>query len=200
MAHFLHVFAWNQLVVLPLAATVWVVSKARLFHERPALRHGLWLLVLLKFVTPALIPLAFLPAVADERNLESQLHGEEAETTQNPDATFVDPAVESAESHRSVTQAVNVPSDTSRIWLPIVSVLALSLLVSVWLWVTAIRQVWRIRRLLSSPGREPGLAAAALRDVSRCFGLKKEPRLLVVDESISPMLWAESGRLAIVLP
>ncbi len=235
MANLLHVLAWNQLAVVPLAATVWAVSRARLIHERPALRHGLWLLVLLKFVTPALIPLAFLPAVADERNLKFQLPIDEVMTTQDLDVTFVDPTVESrdtsveqaeysavtqrkaefngdgdpasaesVESQKSVTQAINIPSDarlTSRIWLPVVSVLALSLLVSVWLWVTAIHQVWRIRRLMSRSGCELSHAVRdALQDVSQCFGLQKEPRLLVVDESISPMLWAGSGRSTIVLP
>jgi len=215
MADFLHVLAWNQLAVIPLAAAVWGLGRARLFRERPALRHGLWLLVLLKFVTPALIPVAFLPAVADEQNLTSlravadepnltsQVPMEEAWATQNVEVARAIPTVENAESQENLTQATNMPSDarhTSRNGPPVVSVLALSLLVSIWLWVAAIRQVRRIRRLLSKSACESGRVVDAAQNVSRCFGLKKEPRLLLVDESISPMLWVESGRLAIVLP
>ena len=44
----------NAIVVLPLAGSVWLVSRVA---RRPALTHALWIVVLLKLVTPPLFQL-----------------------------------------------------------------------------------------------------------------------------------------------
>src|SRR5687768_2553823 len=56
----------NAVLAALLAVLAWIVSQA--FPRRPALAHGLWLLVLLKLITPPLVPLSVvgLAAVPEE--------------------------------------------------------------------------------------------------------------------------------------
>ena len=68
MTTFLNIALINAVTVLPLALLVYVVGR---LARRPALTHALWVLVLLKFVTPPLfnlpvtieVPVAESPAV-----------------------------------------------------------------------------------------------------------------------------------------
>ena len=54
-------FGWNIVLAAALAIAVAVAGRLRAVRNRPGLRHALWLLVLLKLITPPLIPLPVLP-------------------------------------------------------------------------------------------------------------------------------------------
>ena len=63
----------NSLLVVPLAAVAWLVGR---WANRPAVAHALWVLVLLKLMTPPLvdlpvIPVAFAPAALVEPLIET---------------------------------------------------------------------------------------------------------------------------------
>src|SRR5213080_3539351 len=58
MATFLHVALANLAVATVLAILAVLAGR---FSRRPALVHSLWLLVLLKLITPPLVPLRIIP-------------------------------------------------------------------------------------------------------------------------------------------
>src|SRR5688572_8308020 len=62
MTTVLYLVAWNVLVAAAMAVTVWLLSRMRWLQHHPALCHGLWMLVLLKLVTPTLLSVPVLPA------------------------------------------------------------------------------------------------------------------------------------------
>src|SRR5262249_47526478 len=62
MSWLLHAGLSNAALAAILVVPAWVVSRN---FRRPALAHALWLLVLLKLVTPPLIPVRFLPALPE---------------------------------------------------------------------------------------------------------------------------------------
>ena len=62
----------NALVASVLALVAFAVSRWR----RPALAHGLWLLVLIKLVTPPLVPI-YLPPLAEQQNTRTDRAGVE---------------------------------------------------------------------------------------------------------------------------
>ncbi len=76
----------------------------------------------------------------------------------------------------------------------------MSLLVSLALWLAALRQIRQVRRLLGGSAVESGRAAEILAEVRGRFDLAGGARLILVDAPITPMLWAAPGNSAIVLP
>ena len=61
MSHILLLLGWNLCLVIPLAAIAWCACQIRAVRLRPALCHGIWLLVLLKLITPPLMSVPVLP-------------------------------------------------------------------------------------------------------------------------------------------
>ena len=53
---------WNTLIASSLALLVGLLGRTVWWRRRPAAMHTLWMIVLAKFVTPALVPLPVLPA------------------------------------------------------------------------------------------------------------------------------------------
>ncbi len=62
MTHLLLVVGWNTCLAALVAVVVWFACRTAALRRRPALCHALWLLVLVKLVTPPLVPLPLLPA------------------------------------------------------------------------------------------------------------------------------------------
>ncbi len=54
---------WNLVLCIPFGIFIWCLTRTPKICARPAICHGLWLLVLLKMVTPAFIPMPLLPEV-----------------------------------------------------------------------------------------------------------------------------------------
>jgi beta-lactamase regulating signal transducer with metallopeptidase domain/thiol-disulfide isomerase/thioredoxin len=211
---------WNLLLVVLLCAIVWLVSRFRWLRERPALCHVLWLLVLIKLVTPPLIPLRVLPAaraeLRSESGSESQSLARQADNAGGGhlgapalDVGSISPPVETPHSAVHPAAAATAKTSTavgpvSEIGLPgwpalLGAVLACSLLISAFILLIAVRQFVRVRRLLRAGVGSPGRAGDSLRTLAPLFGGRAEPRLVMIEESIAPMLWAEPGGTAIVL-
>jgi hypothetical protein len=51
----------NAVVAAALAVVVWAAGMIPAIRRRPGLRHALWIVVLLKYVTPPLFELSILP-------------------------------------------------------------------------------------------------------------------------------------------
>ena len=60
----LNALLWNLLLTAGLAIVLAALCRLSSLRRRPALRHWLWLLLLVKLVTPPLIAVPLLPAVA----------------------------------------------------------------------------------------------------------------------------------------
>lgn len=62
MTGFWRLVVWNVALATVLAGAVALASCLKVVRHRPGLRHTLWMLVLLKLITPPLIPLPVLPS------------------------------------------------------------------------------------------------------------------------------------------
>jgi len=217
----LDLFLWNLVILVPITMVVWLLCRTRIVRQQPALCHALWLLVLLKLVTPPLVPIPVLPAMAVERgfvagppnafvtgtdlaggvgddeppfapNLVGHEKGSEAT------AFAVESSIRGSGIPTSGVEPLRVPRNF--VWQGVVvGLLGLSLSVSIVVWLAGLRQLHRVRRLLRGSAAESGRAADLVREVSRRYNLRSAPDLVLVDASITPMLWVAPGRCAIVL-
>src|SRR5580704_5287417 len=63
MAELVTRLGWNLVLCIPFGIFVWCLTRTPKICTRPAICHGLWLLVLLKMVTPPFISMTLLPDV-----------------------------------------------------------------------------------------------------------------------------------------
>ena len=217
MTNVFYLLGWNLLVAALFGMTVWLLCRTRLLRQRPALCHGLWLLVLVKLVTPPLIPLPVLPASAvspvhefeRSRNQRDQIHSDEregvefAENFQSLPGESGSAGFHSGQSgaaaNSAVAESTIVPTFPWRQRIPFIF-LGLSLLVSALFWLMAVRQFYRVGRLFRETACQTERAAGVLRELSSVFGHRQSPKLVIVNQPIMPMLWAAPGHAAIVLP
>ena len=218
MTNVLYLIGWNCLVAALMGIAVWLSCRAGVLRRRPALCHGLWLLVLFKLVTPPLVPVPMLPAIAAVERGEIATIPKSVEHIGNQNNSFGPFGDDANASKTKLTETVVEPSEaptvvnsTPRVAIPresyrfawretCVALLGASLVVSISLWVAAMRQFRQVRRLLRGSSVQAGRAAELLCEVSRRFGSRSTPGLSIVNGSITPMLWAGSGKATIVLP
>lgn len=188
------------------------------FIRRPALKHVLWLLVLVKLITP---PAWTLPSGWLEPKPEQQVA---TETAVDPTAWLVEHAthvslqpqaatpesleflvsmLEAAEEEVTVPE-VTEPSEPVASWwadVPWRGILAGLWLggVSVWLTVAAYR-IYRFQRLLGYGTPAPAELQKATADISDRMGLTWCPQVWIVPGRVSPLLWAFGRRIRLVLP
>jgi beta-lactamase regulating signal transducer with metallopeptidase domain len=177
--------------------------------RRPALVHGLWLLVLLKLVTPPLvrIPVAW-PSAPESRQIEVATFAADeppSETTppplEQPAVVLVLPASAEDEPAASTDTAIVPPAPASAdppLWP--------RLLPMVWLagslawFVLAVVRLGRFRRLLRFARRAPAALQERAARLSRRLGLPRCPRVDLLPGRIAPMLWAISSSPRLLVP
>ena len=226
MTTLLHMALINAVTVIPLALLALLVSR---LARRPALTHSLWVLVLLKFVTPPLfnLPLTIemptidvgqvsnkpmpLPASHSER-LEHSRAAVDAVTrtdtspSDSPSVVIVEPL--SGESHHVGRDAS--PSGKSTLTTPSTFWMRRpdwkSLLLSCWLagaavWTVlqTVRAVRFQRRVLCDAIAPHELQEQTLRLALR-LGLRRAPQVLIVNAMVSPMLWGCGSRAKLLFP
>jgi len=158
---------------------VLVTAIARLIR-RPAVVHGLWLLVLLKLLTPPLIPLSVTwPRATDPTPPTS--FGEPAEP-----ATPLDVADEEPVSTEPDLSSP-LPS-TSTFWETVI--LALWLSGSVAWWTMAGVRLFRFQRLLREAKATPDGVQEQGRRLAALLGVRRCPPIVFLAAPLSPMLWA----------
>jgi RND family efflux transporter MFP subunit len=202
--------AWA--VALALAAA----AGARIWRRSPALAHALWLLVLLKLVTPSLTrfplpggagpgqaaPDPVVPIVADPLS-----------SVPEPRSIFpVDPVVPESTAEalprRAEGRSLPVPSGTPR---------AAAATATPWPWKTITAAGWlagaaawwsflglatmRFRRLIASAHAAPPDIFERLASLAGRSGLRRVPSAWIVPARVPPMLWVPLfGRPRLVLP
>lgn len=185
-----------------------LVAAVCLVCRRPAMRHALWLLVLLKFITPPVFPvtiawietqrstptMAFesLPSVTEEKTEWSA-----SSETPSRAQSITDAVVTSASVEESST-SVAVSSAPSTSWWQMLAILWLAG-VAAWFVVAVVRLV-RFRHLLSCAVHAPEPVIAATQNMARRLGLSRCPEVWLVPAPISPMLWVWFGRPRLLLP
>ncbi|MDR3635847.1 MAG: M56 family metallopeptidase [Isosphaeraceae bacterium] len=189
----------NALVATLLAL---LAAVAGTFVRRPALTHGLWLLVLIKLVTPPVAPVALLPAPAEMPPIAADaLVDRLAEGTPVTDGDAVEePAPGAPVEDRSITDAAVAPAglgdpfQATRRWL-----LATWGAGALGWWGLAAWRIVRFRRSLN----DAHPADAELRDqvelLAGRLGLKSCPRIAFVPGRIPPLVWS-IGVPRLILP
>jgi bla regulator protein BlaR1 len=205
----------NAVAACGLAA---VAAAVGYFCRRPAVRHALWLLVLLKFVTPPLIDVpvwhaapAEDPAAVAEAPAPPEIavvvrpaeeEGPAPFAAEEPAAPQEEPAValDDAEPASPPPGEPRAEPATAPAlaWRPLVAAawLAGSAL---WLAVAGLR-ARRFASLLRYAKPAPAWLQREAGDVAVRLGLKAAPALWLVPGRVSPMLWAPGWTARLLLP
>jgi bla regulator protein blaR1 len=225
MPTFLEIGLSNAIMASAMAL---LAAGAGLFCRRPAVRHTLWLLVLLKLVTPPLMSIPVTcpsaletvlaegktidlrpwasgsergdPRQADARDLASQ--GKEHPFLHGSDPSPV--AAEASPGQPANEDGRLAPMTTPASKLTITTFLPF--LCGVWLtgaglwFAVALTRICRFQRLL----RYGKLAPASLQDetclLAARLGLARCPAVWLVPGRVSPLLWALGREFCLVLP
>jgi beta-lactamase regulating signal transducer with metallopeptidase domain len=215
---FLHVVVSNAVVAAGLAVVALAVG---LIWRRPALTHALWLLVLLKLLTPPLFPvqLAWLPSLAavppvgnEETAQPSEAPAVLEEETQAPEDERLAVALGPLEGGPAefafslVPAGVDEPpapppaepSAGSPAWLTALLLLWLAGSLA-WFALAGVR-VLRFRRLLRHARPAPPALQNQVKRLARRLGLIRCPEMLLVPSRVAPMLWAWGGPPRLLVP
>ena len=212
MNYALTLLGWNLCLSVPFALLAWCVCRIGPVQYRPALCHGIWLLVLLKLLTPPMIPVPIFPALTPLTEVPPSLASEWHQLQKPLQSKFYKPAstitpidalasfLHDDTSHtdgetKNAGNAIREPS-----WRSVTIVfLATSAIVTLTIWFAAIRQFRRVRRLLHQEIKNSARVSSLLSELASRFQLKTKPKLCIVESAIAPMLWAEPGSPAVVL-
>ena len=203
-----------------LAALLAVLAAAvTLLCRRPALVHCLWLLVLLKLVTPPLfsVPIPDLsfgttaeaapPVIeADAPDRRTPLAAVEPEELPSAVETFVGEELPAATSDAEEVAVDSAPAQNDEqfsawvqaSWRPVVAG-AWVLGSCLWFVVAGLR-IWRFQRLLRFARPAPADLEKLGREVASRLQLADSPRIWLVPGAVSPMLWAADGMPRLLLP
>jgi RND family efflux transporter MFP subunit len=183
------------------AALALVAAVAGLvFRQHPALSHCLWLLVLLKLVTPSLlhhtprrdVGTTTIESAASPRPVETpsavQVPGPPAE------------AVAALPERPAETRSSGLDRGSARPWRwRTVTVVLWLVGAAVW-WSAVVLQVSRFRRLIRAARPAPEILRDRVGRLSAHLGLHRGPAVWLVPARIPPMLWALTGSPRLLLP
>ncbi len=199
-----------------------VACLGRLLARRPAVLHCLWLLVLVKLLSPPLYQLPIpwpeslsgadhgAPAV-ETVLLEEIDQGESALILGNPNAVVlgddsaarIDRGRLAGAEHISLYEqfalsVVLAGEWLASHWMPIAAMIWL--VGSVATAVVCARRIYRFQLLL----REARPASDEIQDhvdeLAVCLGIKRSPQVFWIGGRLSPMLWAVGGRSRLIIP
>ena len=179
----------NVCISLALAIAALLVETTA---KRPVIAHLLWVLVLVKLVTPPIvtIPVITIPASPDNAAMvaPSDIDGPLAGTTMKIDASAFDAS--SAEETPPTIWEQAKPA-----------VLLAWLLGSGFILIWSLVRVYRFDRLLrrGSEVAPPGLREIGA-TIARRLGLKKIPAIRTTSAQLSPLVWWIGGKVRVVLP
>lgn len=218
MEHLLSIGVSNAVAALILALVA--AAVCRVYH-RPALAHALWLLVLLKLVTPPIwtVPVAWLTPAASTPVKKAivvpespapvlTLSAEEVRQLQELGGlqlvevgpTDDRPQVESGPTSPAVAPALSAPNPVPTFAYGRAA-LAAAWLVGTALFLTvALVRVGRFRRVLAYATRAPADVEARARRIARRLGLADSPGVWFVPGAVCPMLWAAGGPARLLVP
>ncbi len=198
-----------------LVLAIIAVAVGRLVR-RPALAHGLWLLVLLKLLTPPLVvlPISWPVEPAEETAVEPATvladtsedivirivaSADEPIAPVKPAAAPVAPRVTAEEIPFSELTASTGDSSLSLPGWPVLLGAAWLAGSAAWL-LLAGRRLGGLRRLLRFARPAPAALRDEVRTLAEQLGLRQAPGVWLVPGKVSPMLWCLGGRPRLLLP
>ena len=209
MHAFWEIMASNALVAMVLAGSVALLSR---FWRDPKVLHLLWMLVLLKLVTPPLVTLP-VPMPARDRLLAAAKH------TTGPADFGVSTAVSLKDDRNGPAVTVGKPDQPVGERRPPESEVAalpsttepqrtrwLAVLASIWaagIVVVACSRICHILRFVCLLRTGVGAPPAVLQladDIGRRLQLRRVPEILLVRARVSPMVWSLGGQPRVILP
>lgn len=215
MSGLLDLVVSNALTAGFLAALAWLASR---HIRRPSLVHGLWVLALVKLITPPLVQLPVLPDWSElqarpgptlviVQSGEGRALGPEAAArpplpdntgSSSPRLTFDSASVPHllAEPPSPDGVAASVPAIARARLLASVVLLLGALGVSA----TAAWRVHRFRRLLRHAHPAPDAVQQRASELSRRLGLDRVPPVRLLDARVPPMLWPSRRGPILLLP
>jgi beta-lactamase regulating signal transducer with metallopeptidase domain len=205
MASLLEIVLSNAVMATLLALLAFGLGR---LHRRPAFVHGLWLVVLLKLVTPPLvmIPLPWFeprPPATPEAGVTLSVIMPEPEALASPYEPAGEAQLAQAELPApapEVPAAADLPAGgfLPCSWcLPLFLVwLAGSLCVFAWI----VRSIVRFRRLLRFARLADPQVQEMVKELAGRLKLARHPDVWLVPGRISPMLWALGRRPRLIFP
>lgn len=178
----------NALMATALAILAYAVSR---FSRQSTLAHALWLLVLLKLVTPSIIDVPTNWFWRDTTAAEPAVSAAYGES---------DPEYISAAQASSASTEIEVVAEESSASLLLYTIYAIWLGGAVVWFGHQIVQVFAFRRFLREARPAPEEVSAEIRRISLCMGISQPPLALIIDGQVSPMLWALGRRARVILP
>lgn len=183
----------------------------------PLVRHAVWMLILVKLFTPAIVPV---PILTEASGI--QPGSPETIRAANPDARadmdFATVELAGFAGPESEMNASFVANNETQTTVGLASLRSTARhaiagasqsgpwLVAFWLagslaWVSlAVNRIRRFKRRLGDSQSESGELQAAADRLAKRLGLRRCPQVLLVDARISPMLWGIGQRVRILLP
>ncbi len=191
----------NALVV---AALVPIAALATRIAKRPAWAHTLWVIVLLKLVTP---PIAGIPIgttwtrtePAGEIKIEKPVVAAEPLLVE-PVASFADVKTVDLPTDRPI----EAPAPTRTWYRP--DVTWPRVLGTVWLagsvaWlILAVWRIGRFSRVMRRADEAPEALTAWVEELASRLGLARTPIVILSPGRLAPMVWAIGGRARLVVP
>jgi beta-lactamase regulating signal transducer with metallopeptidase domain len=178
-----------------------VVAVSGRVCRRPAVRHALWLLVLLKLVTPSLVPLQITWPQTEEKGppRSEPSFSAIALSSDSEKVEPVDPISEPSEAV-AVLEAdpPSVPLTFAEVGIPLVT--------AVWLggsfawWMIAVVRLGRFHRLLREARPASAETQEQARRLAALLGLRRCPPVAFVSAPLSPVLWALGLSPRLLLP
>ncbi|MCR9244693.1 MAG: M48 family metalloprotease [bacterium] len=181
-------FGANNLVLsLAIALAAWVAQR---ILRSPVLAHLLWLLVLVKLVTPPLVTLPVLPAPA--------------EAIATPTPTVIEPeavGLATSATFLEVDTVVPVAAGTFDLTNLTAALVATWLLGSFVVLAVSLRRIRRFHRALTLSARPAGTDVQRLaRELAERLGLRHTPTIHLTSAQVSPMVWWIGGAVRVFLP
>jgi len=177
----------NLLISLAIAVVAWAVQA---WGKHPRIAHLLWLLVLVKLVTP---PIVTLPVFAAPGPVAIAAEPLAAFAGPGP-AAAVDASV--ATANAPLAAAVPSPMELAKTTLAL-----LWLIGSAWILAWSLVRILRFHRLLgtASEAAPPRMQSVAS-GLAECLGLRTVPTIYATSAHLSPMVWWIGGRVRVLVP
>jgi beta-lactamase regulating signal transducer with metallopeptidase domain len=191
----LHVGLGNAVLAGVLAIVVGLLLR---ILRRPALAHALWLLVLLKLVTPPLVSLPC-PWPAGEAEPLAPTGDTQEEAPGAADAELGPVVLEPPQGIEPSPATAPVAPVQARVSWPVI-VLAVWLAGSAAWGLLLVSRLARLRLLLREARPAPPAVLRRARELAATLGLARCPRIAFLRAAVPPFLWALSGRPLVVLP
>ena len=177
----------NGICVIPLALLAWAIGR---YSRSPALAHVLWVLVLIKLVTPPIVSLPLGWSVDLEAGLAHLLAAPRNSALYAPLAA---------------TDGIPEPLNVGGHPVTGVNVLV-GLALATWVVGCVVQggivlaQTWRFRQFLRRAGRSDPRLQSRANSLSKSLGLAAAPHVFIVQGVVSPLLWGLGRRTCLVFP